>query len=86
MNASRKLGSLVSLRLDLERRLEGMPELTRRPSRFGDSRSHFVADREIAHFHGARRMDIRLTKERIAEMEPTGVLDSRVKTGGRSAA
>lgn len=75
----------VSARTDLERRLVELHLLTRRPSRFGDSQSYFVADREIAHFHGDQRMDIRLTKERIPELKSVGVLDSRVKTRGRTA-
>jgi len=82
---TRTLVSFVSVRTHLERKLAALPGLTRRPSRYGDSHSYFVADREIAHFHGAERMDVRLTKERIPELRSVGVLDSRVKTRGRFA-
>ena len=75
----------MSVRKDLERRLGEVPELTRRPSRFGDSRSYFLADREVAHFHGEQRMDIRLTKQRIPQLKSVGALDSRVTTRGRYA-
>lgn len=73
------------VRAELERRLRDLPLLTRRKSRFGDSQSYFVADREIAHFHGDERMDVRLTKERIRELKADGALDARVRTRGPSA-
>lgn len=75
----------MSARAGLERRLQDLPLLTRRKSRFGDSQSYFLADREIAHFHGDERMDVRLTRERIRELKADGALDSRVRTRGPSA-
>jgi hypothetical protein len=75
----------MSIRAELERRLQALPLLTRRKSRFGDSQSYFLADREIAHFHGDERMDVRLTRERIRELKADGAIDSRVHTGGPSA-
>lgn len=79
------LSSSLSLREELELKLGEIPGLLRRRSRFGDGQSYFVADREIAHFHGDGRMDVRLTRERIREMRAEGTLDSRVQTRGRSA-
>jgi hypothetical protein len=65
--------------------MQQLPELAHRPSRYGDALSYFVGNREIAHFHGDGRMDVRLTKERIRELKEKGTLDSRVKTRGPSA-
>lgn len=59
--------------------------MSHRASRFGDSKSYFVADREVAHFHGDQRMDVRLTKERIRLLKEEGSLDVRVRTRGRYA-
>ena len=75
----------MSIRTDLERKLLDYPGLVRRRSRFGDGYSYFVGDREIAHFHGDGRLDIRLTHLRIREMKAEGILDRRVRTGGPSA-
>jgi luciferase-like monooxygenase len=75
----------MTIREELEKRLQSLALLTRRKSRFGDSHSYFLADREIAHFHGDERMDVRLTRERIREMKSEGTLDPRVRTRGPSA-
>jgi hypothetical protein len=75
----------MSVRAELERRLGALPGVTQRPSRYGDSSSHYVGDREIAHFHGDDRMDVRLTKELIRERKAEGALDPRVRTRGPSA-
>ncbi len=75
----------MSVRAELEKRLEGISRLTRRKSRFGESQSYFLADREIAHFHGDQGLDLRLTRERIRELKADGTLDSRVRTRGASA-
>ena len=79
------LESSVSIRRYLERRLEELPGLTRRPSRSGGSRSYFLAGREVAHFHGDQRMDLRLTKERVPKLKSAGLLDSRVTIRGQYA-
>ena len=75
----------ASLRAELEQRLRALPDLEHRPSRHGDGRSYFVGDREIAHFHGDGRMDVRLTKERIRDLKDEGSLDPRVGTRGPTA-
>jgi hypothetical protein len=75
----------MSVRQELEVQLAEIPGLERRRSRHGDSFSYFLADREIAHFHGDGRMDLRLTKERIRELRADGAIAPRVKVGGPSA-
>lgn len=75
----------MSVRAELERRLVDLPGLARRRSRFGDAYSYFVGEREIAHFHGDGRLDIRLTRQCIREMKGDGTLDPRVRTRGPSA-
>jgi hypothetical protein len=72
-------------RLELERQLTVLPGLEKRPSRHGDSMSYFVGDREIAHFHGETRMDVRLTKEGIHRLKSERALDARFRTRGPSA-
>jgi hypothetical protein len=69
----------------LEELLVQRPGLARRPSRYGDHRSYFVGTREIAHFHGDGRMDVRLTSELIRDLKKRGVLDPRVSTRGPAA-
>jgi hypothetical protein len=75
----------MSVREELERRLFALPDLERRPSRYGHSMSYFVGGREIAHFHGDTRMDLRLTKEGIRRLKSEQALDHRVRTRGSSA-
>jgi hypothetical protein len=75
----------MAARAELEKRLGTLPGLDRRPSRYGNGASYFVADREIAHFHRDGRMDVRLTRQRIREMKAEGLLDARVATRGASA-
>jgi hypothetical protein len=75
----------TAVRTELESRLAELPGLDRRPSRFGDALSYFVGDREIAHFHGESRMDVRLTKEEIRRLKSERALDHRVRTRGPSA-
>ena len=75
----------MSVRASLERSLSALPELERRPSRYSDSDSYFVGDREIAHFHRDSRMDVRLTKEAIRRLKSERALDHRVRTRGPSA-
>ncbi len=74
-----------SVRDELERRLSALPDLEKRPSHYGDSKSYFVGSREIAHFHGDSRMDLRLTKEEIRRLKSERALDHRVRTRGSSA-
>ncbi|HTP53866.1 MAG TPA: luciferase family protein [Thermoplasmata archaeon] len=75
----------ASVRAELERRLVGLPGLDRRPSRWGERPAYFVGEREIAHFHGDLRMDVRLTKELIRERTKEHAFDERVRTRGPSA-
>ena len=79
------LVAAVSVREELEERLLLNSGLVRRPSRHGDSHSYFVGTREIAHFHGDGRMDVRLTRQVIGELKQKGTLDRRVQTRGPSA-
>jgi hypothetical protein len=75
----------MSPREELERKLAAIPDLVRRRSRFGNAYAYFVGAREIAHFHGDGRIDVRLTRQRIREMKIEDVLDPRVRTRGPSA-
>jgi Family of unknown function (DUF5519) len=75
----------MSVRDELERRLTEIPDVTRRPSRWGHAHAYFVGDREIAHFHGDQRLDVRLTRERIRQFVSERAFDERVKTRGPSA-
>ncbi len=75
----------TSVREELDRRLSEIPGVVRRPSRWGHASAVHVGDREIAHFHGDQRLDVRLTKERIREYRSENAFDERVSTGGSSA-
>jgi hypothetical protein len=75
----------MPVRDDLEQKLSEIPGVTRRASRFGHAHAYFVGDREIAHFHGDQRLDVRLTRVRIRELASEGAFDERVKTRGPSA-
>jgi hypothetical protein len=75
----------MSVRDDLERKLGEIPELVRRPARRGTGFVYLVGGREVAHFHGDERMDVRLTRERIRLLKAQGVFDERVRSRGPSA-
>jgi hypothetical protein len=75
----------MSVRDDLERDLASISGVIRRPSRRGTGNTYFAGEREIAHFHGDRRLDVRLTKEEIRRRVSEGALDKRVRTRGPSA-
>jgi Family of unknown function (DUF5519) len=75
----------MSIREELERKLAAIPGLDRHGSRWGHEHAYFVGGREVAHFHGDGRMDVRLTKERIRELKAEHALDPRVRTRGPSA-
>jgi|SRR5580692_6387054 hypothetical protein len=72
----------MTVRSDLEQRLGELPGLSRRRSRHGDGWSYFVGEREVAHFHGEERMDLRLTKDVIRQRSIEGRLDPRVSVRG----
>ncbi len=75
----------MGVRQELAHRVAELPGVDARPSRYGDGMSFFAGDREIAHFHGATRMDVRLTKEEIRQLKEEGPLDPRLATRGPSA-
>jgi Family of unknown function (DUF5519) len=79
------LRSLVTPREELEARLALLPDLVRRVSRYGNGLAYYVANREIVHFHGDQRMDVRLTREVIRLRKAEGGFDQRVQTRGPSA-
>jgi len=69
-------------REELERRLVGIPGVTPKPSRYGHGTSYWSGGREVAHFHGESRMDVRLTREEIRRRRSEGTLDPRLRTRG----
>ena len=75
----------MSVRDELERRLTAIPGLARRASRRGRGHTYFAGDREIAHFHGDQRLDVRLTAEAIRQRVSERAFDERVRTRGPSA-
>jgi hypothetical protein len=76
---------MMSVRDELERKLTEIPGVVRRPSRRGHGHTYFTGDREIAHFHGELRLDVRLTKERIRQRLAERAFDERVHIRGPSA-
>ena len=75
----------MTVRQELEKRLREIPGVELGPSRYGHGASYFTGSREIAHFHGETRMDVRLTKEEIRLRKEEGTLDQRLRTRGPSA-
>jgi hypothetical protein len=75
----------VTARSELEARLADVPDLVRRTSRYGGGFAYYLGDREIVHFHGDQRMDVRLTREVIRLRKAEGGLDRRVTTRGPGA-
>jgi hypothetical protein len=72
----------MSVRGAIERRLSTIPGLTPRESRYGHGLAFYVGRREVVHFHGEERMDVRLTSEVIQRQRRTGGLDARVTPEG----
>jgi hypothetical protein len=70
----------VDLRAELTGRILGLPGVEVRRSRFTGDEAFFAGRREIAHFHGNRVLDIRLTRARIRELPA----DRRVTLRGTS--
>lgn len=56
---------LMSLKKELLARILGHPDIELRKSRFAKEDALFVGTREIAHFHHANELDVRLTKAEI---------------------
>ena len=75
----------MSVKEELDRRLALVPGLVGRQSRYGHGTAYFTGGREIAHFHGETRMDVRLTREVIRQLKSEGGLDQRIRTRGPSA-
>jgi len=75
----------MSLKPELERLLLSIPGLTQGPSRYGHGSAYRAGTREIAHFHGEERLDIRLTREEIRRRKSEGGFDKRVRTRGPSS-
>ncbi len=55
----------MGLRAELTGRILRLEGVELGPSRFTGDEAFFVGRREIAHFHGERVLDIRLTRARI---------------------
>lgn len=72
----------MSVRGDIERRLTAVPGLTPRDSRYGHGLAFYVGRREVVHFHGEDRMDVRLTAEVIQRRTREGRFDARVTPEG----
>jgi hypothetical protein len=69
----------MSIRAELERRLAALPGVTTRPSRYGRGASLVTGGREIGHFHGETRLDVRLTRAEIRRRNAEGTLDPRIQ-------
>ena len=72
----------MSVRGEIERRLSAVPGLVPRESRYGHGLAFYVGRREVVHFHGEQRMDVRLTAEVIQRRRREGELDDRVTPEG----
>ncbi|HTW77827.1 MAG TPA: luciferase family protein [Thermoplasmata archaeon] len=72
----------MSIRTDIERRLMSVAGLTPRESRYGHGLAFYVGRREVVHFHGDDRLDVRLTAEVIRRRRDEGELDRRVTPEG----
>jgi hypothetical protein len=70
------------VRAELEAKIAALPGVEERVSRYGHGRSFAAGGREIAHFHGETRMDVRLTREEIRRRRADGTLDPRLVTRG----
>ena len=75
----------MPVREQLEVKLSEIRGVVRRPSRRGRGHAYFAGDREIAHFHGDLRLDVRLTRENIRQRVSKGAFDERVRTRGPTA-
>ncbi len=67
----------MSVKEEPERALAFLPGLEGRRSRYGLGLAYFTGGREIAHFHGETRMDVRLTKEVSDRWRRTSACSSR---------
>lgn len=74
----------MGLRAELTGRILRLPGVELRPSRFTGDEAFFAGRREIAHFHGERTIDIRLTRARIRALKDDLEADRRVTLRGSS--
>lgn len=72
----------MSVRADIERRLAAVPGLAPRESRYGHGLAFYVGRREVVHFHGDERMDVRLTAEITLRRRREVRFDDRVRPEG----
>jgi hypothetical protein len=72
----------MSVRGEIERRLRSISGLTPRESRYGHGLAFYVGRREVVHFHGDQRMDVRLTAGVIQRQRREGGLGGRVTPEG----
>lgn len=76
----------MSVRDEFDRLAMEITGVSRRAaSRPGHGHSYFTGDREIAHFHGDRRLDIRLTGAVIRQRLAEGGFDARVRARSPTA-
>lgn len=76
----------ASARDEFDREAIAIRGVSRRAAtRHGHGYSYFAGDREIAHFHGDARVDIRLTSAVIRRRLADGGFDSRVRARSPTA-
>ena len=71
----------MTLREQLSESILAIPGVEGRKSRFSDEAAFYLGGREIAHFHSAHVIDIRLTRPSIRELAPG---DARLSPRGSS--
>ncbi|MCA8922651.1 MAG: DUF5519 family protein [Planctomycetes bacterium] len=67
----------MTLRDDLSARLQALGA-TLSPSRFGGELAFHLGRRELAHFHDAFTLDLRITRKGFRELEPSVRADPRI--------
>ncbi len=82
MSASRGVSAARALRTELEQRIAAIPGIEQTVSRYAHGMSFALGRREIAHFHGDTRLDVRLTCEEIRKRKSSRTLDPRFVTRG----
>jgi len=75
----------MPIREQLELKIRELPGLVPGPSRYGHGSAYRAGGREVAHFHGDSRMDIRITRDVIRDRSAEGGFDARVRTRGDSS-
>jgi Family of unknown function (DUF5519) len=62
----------------LDQRVQDLPGVRKGRSRFGGRWAYLIEAREIAHVHGPRELDLRLTREVIRDRRASLRADSRI--------